>query len=468
MKELRALLAPLTALLALPLITACFPKIQSVCGGHGTCCGIAYGNKPISLYKCVNDCGECGASSSGTPNCPVNSPPSGDCDAQYSNHWIWDSATAMGTTLSNTASVMRTAISGPPTTPVPTESGTQLTPADPAYCKTACELPDGKRFAYCPDAIVPNDVQFGLLALTSELAETKYTQPQVIPITDVYKRFNIVRSSQDCMRNDVIWDNNVVLNSGVECTADVSGSVAGVEIGAALQTPKQIRAKTGNPFGFAVFDDPSQTFRLKVEASLNDAFGGPIAIASRAQGVNVAVAVDSAKGRSCMSVTARAGVETHLHQTLLTLASNPRIVSTGFADARRLASQEMVAPQLTADPSNIQMFPLTAAVSSAHALNSSGGRARYLGANSFARSAVSLTDVMRIVDMVRCNEWAHGKSYEQLSQLIPPIEASDNISPKALAERDRIAGQLVLCVFGADAIPAAVRTQISTELAATR
>jgi hypothetical protein len=149
----------------------------------------------------------------GTPTCPVSSPPTGDCDVGYETTWIWQgdywNQNAVVESIVQSLQLAKNDVRD--------TAGNIISSSDPSYCKNACE---SGSLAFCTFATVPNGVSTGLLSTITNVAASN-TGNRTIAIADIVTRFGVSGGSsalKACPRQDLVINYGNVYNYCQQCS----------------------------------------------------------------------------------------------------------------------------------------------------------------------------------------------------------------------------------------------------------
>ncbi|MHC2467405.1 hypothetical protein [Bradyrhizobium embrapense] len=429
------------------LVASCAPHVVSICGrSGGQCCGVTpTGSKVESYYACIRDniCPPKGIS--GTPEFPATHPPSGRCEVEYKDGWIWDSDSSATVTSIAVPQIERV-------TSVKAASGVTIARDDPNFCSAACTPDDS--FGKCPRAVIPNDVSAGLLSLAVDFAETPNVPDQQISMPDLAKRFNASSAAIGCDRDPVVYSGGVLSNSGHQCVTLVSANKQALKAELTLADTIQGDVKTTPKI--AAFQNKNMSLKL-ADQNWDKLFGGDILTASRVKATDIATKTSNTNSSGCFRLRPAVAEDKHLDDLAAALNADPSVIDKAVSDIRKVQSS-ISSPLPDADTTDSgypQLMPLSeklehlvaaADTSSAQAFRSktyevsAGGR----------RVSIRPSDVVTALDMYVCSSNLGKIGVEDYDKFFPKLNARVDITDENMAKRDRLAGKLILCTYGAE------------------
>ena len=462
------------ALFLLPFLAACEEQIASLCSkSGGECCAISYtsdadGNAKQSIYTCAKSAKACidlAKPDGGTPSYPYKpsiSSERGQCEMEIETVWIWD-LLSMKTALANivTGELLKTPKS------FKSRSGKTYSQDHPEYCRYLCE--ETNDLGLCPGVPVPNDLSFGLLATTIDLAENPTSETRIITIAELLENFRLSPEANKCARNDIIASRTTIQNTGAQqCTTTIRPTTEIGDVSGRLSLPQYLTAKPISTSRIANFDSTMNSITLVVDnESLKNLFNGPITSTGRYQHDKIFAQIRAKNQTSCARIIPEINYRFDIHQISASLVKSQKTIDQSMMALKNY--KEKVDNELRRKkikPSNAStrppsLFPFTELLNQSEILAKRHNLPPFNNKifNSGGQTTVSARDAIRLVDISLCSDQLKGQSLNSLKQLIPQLDI-ENINQQTLKERHLTAGDLIQCKLSAEAIPSTLKSSL--------
>jgi len=136
---------------------------------------------------------------------------------------------------------------------------------EPLSCKAFCsileETPSG---AQCAQITVPNSVSLALLRAMLGAERDISLGRTVIPIEEIYERFNVSDNLISCDREDMKIAGRDLTNEGEECIPSFSSLIDGEKSKAGLRTPKKVSSTLVSENN-SIFSNSGERFEILFE-----------------------------------------------------------------------------------------------------------------------------------------------------------------------------------------------------------
>jgi hypothetical protein len=357
----------------------------------------------------------------------------------------------------------------PDSADIATADGARLTATSPGYCKAACE---SGLLAFCQFAIVPNDVSVGLLSMITQIAAKNDTTTHVIKIEDVVRDFNVNNALQPCPRGDVVVDHGKVLNSGKQCLSAIGPRAQGSVVRASLSTSQNVVADVSSSPGLALFPDTTSGFELSFDdANLQRNFGGPISVAAQtAMKADIAVTIKrDADKPPCADIRADVVRQTDFYKAVKIATANAALVAKALDDLEPFMTKAAANKKAPDDAqTRASLAPLTDEYHAMlEALDSTDKtRVQALGYTATAgtlKGTLKVEHILMLQDVHLCHKQLVSAGMPGPEHFYPPIDPNVPLSVDSLADREKQAGRYLLCRFGYEQFPEALKN-VLTEL----
>lgn len=441
------------------LVSGC-EKVDSVCSiSGGQCCALSYstdinGNPTTpSWYGCVKDnkCPPEGQDGSNViPTFPVTNPPQGKCEVKFKNVLMGlKSGLNEDLAVGILSSIQESAINA--REPLKRDDGSLPDKNDGDYCALQCSNPDAEaRGTFCQGATVDNNVSLALLRLTAEIVQTNPTGTKTIPIEQILDDFKVPRETlSTCPRSAVIINNGELINQGYDkCESELFVSNANSTLHAELITPYELRANLKKYHNIAAFNpDDGTTFELKWSGTYTqEYYGGPIVSAAQSREMDTAVGIKGKHGVRCAAIESAVTAESNLHEKTKIANSNVGMVKNFANEIKKIHFANDINEDSSHQP---ELLPLSTAYSELAKSNSDSlkhlSTLNYNGTSGTIKMPLTAKDMALMVDISRCGMFIEQKFGNDYMSLLPPLQ--EHPSQDALRERNKMAGELILCVY---------------------
>jgi hypothetical protein len=455
--------------LTLSTLTGCAPHVKSICGrSGGQCCAVQPpGATSKTYYACIKDnvCPPHGIS--GTPTFPETNPPSGRCEVEYRDGWIWESNDSAVASIADLASQAAAFQAAPAT--IKDDAGKVLGIDDPGFCSALCSADD--QIGRCPRAIIPNDVSTGIVSLAVDLAEKPNAPDQIITMDDLVKRFNATQGAMSCQRDPIIYAGGSLDNSGTQCITLVSANKGAIKADFTVKTV--IHSDVKSVPKVASFSNPDQTMNIKVnDDAWNKLVGGNIQTAARIASTDIAAKTANDVRKSCIRMRPRVVEDRKLDDVVDGLERDPSIVARAVGDikALKLSFSNLPAEISQTDAGYPQLMPISEQLKTL-ATSATASAAGTYRSKQYAVTAKSRAIVLRpedvavALDMYVCSAGIGTVTYSDYDRFFPTIVSALDATAELMETRDRLAGKLLLCTYGAERLSPTVREALKQGIA---